>query len=291
MTLSTVSTKPASSTLALFHDESFSFETLRALAYAPYGGADIGEVTSTRAGYPTATRPPGTPSGARSPTEYTPTPIAAPPKTTASAPASPTCERATTTGSARSTCASIRRMTRSSRSRTALGRQLRFRRATDDPRADAGEVSLRGHHAARLVDSSRSRDGESEWWRTGRSRPILLFHGGFDSTEENCTSPAAPRPPDVATTCSPLPAPDKAAPFATRNCSFARTGRPSSPGRRLALDAPDVDPNRIALMGMSFGGLLAPRAAAAEHRVAALIAYDGLYSFADAAHFMVGPRS
>jgi hypothetical protein len=32
---------------ALFNDQSFSFETLRALAYAPYGGADIGEITST----------------------------------------------------------------------------------------------------------------------------------------------------------------------------------------------------------------------------------------------------
>ena len=50
------------------------------------------------------------------------------------------------------------------------------------------------------------------------------------------------------------------------------------------LARPDVDPDRIALMGMSFGGLLAPRAAATEHRLAALIAYDGLYSFADVVH-------
>ncbi|HEX2745394.1 MAG TPA: dipeptidyl aminopeptidase, partial [Streptosporangiaceae bacterium] len=31
----------------LFNDQSFSFETLRALGYAVYGGADIGEVVST----------------------------------------------------------------------------------------------------------------------------------------------------------------------------------------------------------------------------------------------------
>ena len=43
---------------------------------------------------------------------------------------------------------------------------------------------------------------------------------------------------------------------------------------------------------MSFGGLLAPRAAATEHRLAALIAYDGLYSFADAWYTAwSGPRS
>ena len=43
-------------------------------------------------------------------------------------------------------------------------------------------------------------------------------------------------------------------------------------------------------MGMSFGGFLAPRAAAAEHRVAALIVYDGIYSFADMVHKLIGPE-
>ena len=40
-----------------------------------------------------------------------------------------------------------------------------------------------------------------------------------------------------------------------------------------------MEPARIALMGISLGGYLAPRAAAFEHRLAALIADDGLYSF------------
>ena len=55
----------------LFNDKSFSFETLRALGYAPYGGADIGEVTSTASRIPM--------------------PTAVPPKVILSAPASPTC--------------------------------------------------------------------------------------------------------------------------------------------------------------------------------------------------------
>ncbi|KAI1407240.1 alpha/beta-hydrolase [Hypoxylon sp. FL1857] len=39
---------------------------------------------------------------------------------------------------------------------------------------------------------------------------------------------------------------------------------------------PEVDKKRIALGGMSFGGILAPLAASREHRVAAVLAIDGL---------------
>jgi pimeloyl-ACP methyl ester carboxylesterase len=40
----------------------------------------------------------------------------------------------------------------------------------------------------------------------------------------------------------------------------------------------DVDMERLALEGISFGGTLAPRAASREHRFAAVLAVDGLYS-------------
>jgi alpha-beta hydrolase superfamily lysophospholipase len=43
------------------------------------------------------------------------------------------------------------------------------------------------------------------------------------------------------------------------------------------LERPYVDPARVALLGVSMGGLLAPRAAAYEPRVSALIALDGVY--------------
>lgn len=40
---------------------------------------------------------------------------------------------------------------------------------------------------------------------------------------------------------------------------------------------PEVDSEKVALLGISMGGLLAPRAAAFEHRLAACIAVDGVY--------------
>lgn len=48
------------------------------------------------------------------------------------------------------------------------------------------------------------------------------------------------------------------------------------------LERPDVDPARIALIGLSLGGHLAPRAASGEHRVAACIADSGAFDLFDA---------
>ena len=49
-----------------------------------------------------------------------------------------------------------------------------------------------------------------------------------------------------------------------------------------ALSRPEVNPERLALVGMSFGGYLAPRAASSEHRLAALIADPGQWDMLEA---------
>ena len=54
-----------------------------------------------------------------------------------------------------------------------------------------------------------------------------------------------------------------------------------SPIVSYLLTREDVDASKIALMGYSFGGFLAPRAAAFEHRLASVIAIDGVYDFGE----------
>ncbi|KAI0135100.1 2,6-dihydropseudooxynicotine hydrolase [Daldinia grandis] len=63
-----------------------------------------------------------------------------------------------------------------------------------------------------------------------------------------------------------------------------------SPIVDYAISRSDVDGEKIGLWGLSFGGYLAPRAAAFEHRLAAVVAFDGLYSFARAIMDQFGPE-
>ncbi len=50
-----------------------------------------------------------------------------------------------------------------------------------------------------------------------------------------------------------------------------------------ALSRPEVDPEKIAIMGISLGGYLAPRAVSGEHRLAACIADPGLWDMLEGA--------
>ncbi|KAJ4262927.1 hypothetical protein NW762_006540 [Fusarium torreyae] len=62
-----------------------------------------------------------------------------------------------------------------------------------------------------------------------------------------------------------------------------------SPVVDYILTRDDVEADKIALMGYSFGGFLAPRAAAFEHRLSAVIAIDGVYDFGEAILTQFGP--
>jgi pimeloyl-ACP methyl ester carboxylesterase len=289
---STVSTKPPSSSLAMFNDVSFSFETLRALAYAPYCGADIGEVTSTASRIPSGD------------------------KTAWYSEWRALAERihadADRSAAEKHPVSARESYLRASNYYRVCEFYLRVDSSNDPEVREVGKLSVDTFaRAAQLMNPSPEQvrfpyedTTLPGWWipadrgtahPTGGDpdgpRPTLLFHGGFDSTEEELYfaggAAAARRGYHVLA----FAGPGQGSALRDQKMLF----RPDweaviTPAVDWLLARPDVDPDRIALMGMSFGGLLAPRAAATEHRLAALIAYDGLYSFADSVHRMVGPE-
>jgi dienelactone hydrolase len=113
-----------------------------------------------------------------------------------------------------------------------------------------------------------------------KPRPTLLVHGGYDSTGEELYFMIAAAAIQRGYTCLTFEGPGQGALIREQHLPF----RPDwekvvTPVVDSLLRRPEVDPARIALMGISLGGYLAPRAAAFEHRLAALIANDGLYSY------------
>ncbi|MDQ2714600.1 MAG: alpha/beta fold hydrolase [Chloroflexota bacterium] len=111
-------------------------------------------------------------------------------------------------------------------------------------------------------------------------RPTLIVHGGYDSTGEELYFMIAAAAIQRGYTCLTFEGPGQGALIREQHLPL----RPDweqvvTPVVEFLLRRPEVDPARIALMGISLGGYLAPRAAAFEHRLAALIADDGLYSF------------
>jgi pimeloyl-ACP methyl ester carboxylesterase len=116
------------------------------------------------------------------------------------------------------------------------------------------------------------------------SRPTLIVHGGFDSTvEELYTSAAAPAL-ERGYNCLTFEGPGQGGMIRKQKIPFRYDWeKVVAPVIDYALLRKEiVDPNRIALMGISMGGYLAARAVAFEHRIAACVLYNGVYDGYDA---------
>jgi hypothetical protein len=117
---------------------------------------------------------------------------------------------------------------------------------------------------------------------SGRPRPTMLHTNGFDSDVHEMyfahAAPAIRR----GYNCLLFDGPGQGRPL-------LRDGLPLRPDWEhvvrpvvdFALTLPEVDPARLVLSGWSFGGFLAPRAAAFEPRLAALIADPGQWDQRD----------
>ena len=122
-------------------------------------------------------------------------------------------------------------------------------------------------------------------------RPTLIMHTGFDGSAEEMHVSGARAAIERGYNVLAFDGPGQYGPLHRDGLVF----RPDwekvvTPVVDFALTQPNVDPRRIALMGISMGGVLAPRAAAFEKRLAALVANDGIYDFAAAFRSAIPPE-
>ena len=127
--------------------------------------------------------------------------------------------------------------------------------------------------------------------RSTRRRPLLILNTGFDGSAEEMHWSGARAAVERGYHVLVFDGPGQFGPLHRDGLTF----RPDwekvvTPVVDFALSLTGIDPKKIALRGDSMGGYLAPRAAAFEPRIAALIANDGLYDYA-APNFAAVPPS
>jgi len=115
---------------------------------------------------------------------------------------------------------------------------------------------------------------------TGGKRPLLIIHSGFDGTAEELYFEVARFAIKRGYNCLLFEGPGQGRVIREQKIHF----RPNwetvvTPVVDFALKLPEVNHDKIALMGISMGGYLAPRAAAFEHRIKACIANGGVFDF------------
>jgi pimeloyl-ACP methyl ester carboxylesterase len=267
----------------LYDDESFSFEALRSAGYAAYAGADLGEVLVTCRRIPEG-------------------------------------DEEAWSAEWAATAARIERIGRDAlgaghlvSAREALLRASNYYRTADfyrreNPAADAESARLATASRRTFADAAALLDTPARALRipyedttlpgylflvddSGASRPTVLFHGGYDSTLEEdyfAMAGALRRGYNVLA----FDGPGQGSTVREQGLHF----RPDweavvTPVVDFALTLPEVDAERLTLIGMSLGGYLAARAAAFEHRLAACVLYDGVYDFHAAVDAIVGPAA
>ncbi|MDR3663517.1 MAG: alpha/beta fold hydrolase [Mycobacterium sp.] len=109
-------------------------------------------------------------------------------------------------------------------------------------------------------------------------RPTVIMHSGFDGTCEEMHFMGAAAGQERGYHVVTFDGPGQPAALHFDGLTFRPDWeRVVTPVLDWTLKRQGVDPNRVALLGVSMGGLLAPRAAAFEDRLAACVALDGVY--------------
>lgn len=126
-----------------------------------------------------------------------------------------------------------------------------------------------------------------------KQRPILVAHGGFDSTLEELYFFAAAPALERGYNCLVFEGPGQGGVIISQKIPFRfdweKVVTPVIDFLLNNKEKYEVDIERIALMGISMGGYLAARAAAFEHRLAACILYNGVYDGREALESSFSP--
>ena len=125
---------------------------------------------------------------------------------------------------------------------------------------------------------------------SGVARPTVIVQTGFDGTGEELYFGVAASALQRGYNCLIFEGPGQGSVVRVQKLYF----RPDwekvvTPVVDYALTRPEIEPSRMALIGISLGGYLAPRAACYEHRIAACIADGGVFDAFMGA--MGGPES
>ncbi|MFA5065435.1 MAG: alpha/beta fold hydrolase [Dehalococcoidia bacterium] len=114
----------------------------------------------------------------------------------------------------------------------------------------------------------------------GRQRPLIIIHTGLDGTAEELYFSNAVLALKRGFNVLIFEGPGQGQVIHEQKLNFRSDWENViTPVVDYALQQKEVDPQRIALLGISFGGYLAARAAAFEHRLAALILDGGIYNY------------
>jgi hypothetical protein len=119
--------------------------------------------------------------------------------------------------------------------------------------------------------------------------PTIVHIGGYDGTAEELYA-SVPAALDRGYVVAVLDGPGQGAMLYDRRVPMRPDWENVVPAMFAAVTAcPDVDPDRVVLVGRSFGGLIAPRGAAGEHRLAAMVVDPGQYDLGTAFTTRLGP--
>jgi pimeloyl-ACP methyl ester carboxylesterase len=256
----------------LFENESFSFETLRAAGFANYGGAELGEVVVTARAIPEGDE----------------------------------------AAWHREWKATARRVHQLGEQSLAKGHRVSAREAflrasnyyrtsefflRDHPATDPEVAALSGESARAFRSAVALLETPVEAVSipyldttlpgylflvdgSGAPRPTIVYNSGFDSTLEESYFAIAAAALLRGYNVLAFDGPGQGAALRRQGLVF----RPDweavvTPVIDFALTRPEIAADAIALFGYSLGGYLVARAAAFEHRVAALVLDDGIYDF------------